>query len=39
MGQKEKLIVALTRLYQKPLEDLMDEPEGDAEENPTWEEV
>lgn len=35
---KEKLLTALVKEYQKPLEDLMAEPEGD-EENPTWTEV
>lgn len=35
---KEKLLTALVKEYQKPLEDLMAEPEGD-EENPTWKEV
>lgn len=36
---KEGLLTALVKLYQKPLDDLMAEPEGDAEENPTWKEV
>lgn len=36
---KEKLLTALVKEYQKPLEDLMAEPEGDEDENPTWKEV
>ena len=37
---KEGLLTALVKAYQKPLEDLMAEPEGDAdEENPTWKET
>lgn len=36
---KEGLLTALVKLYQKPLEDLMAEPEGDADENPTWKEI
>ena len=35
---KEGLVTALVKAYQKPLEDLMAEPEGDSE-NPTWKEV
>ena len=35
---KEGLLTALVKLYQKPLEDLMAEPEGE-DENPTWKEV
>lgn len=37
--QKENLLTALVRLYQKPIEDLMAEPEDADEENPTWKEV
>lgn len=33
---KEGLLGALTKLYMKPLEDLMAEPEGE-DGNPTWE--
>lgn len=36
---KEKLLTALVKEYQKPLEDLMAEPEGEENENPTWKEV
>ena len=37
---KDDLLGALTKLYMKPLEDLMAEPEGDEEnESPTWETV
>ena len=39
-GQKHKddLLAALTKLYMKPLEDLMAEPEGeDNDDTPTWE--
>ena len=35
---KEGLVTALVKLYQKPMEDLMAEPEGE-DENPTWKEV
>jgi len=39
-GKKDDLLGVLTKLYMKPLEDLMAEPEGDEEnENPTWETV
>ena len=39
-SRKDDLLGALTKLYMKPLEDLMAEPEGDEEnENPTWETV
>ena len=38
--KKDELLGALTKLYMKPLEDLMAEPEGETEnENPTWETV
>ena len=37
---KDDLLGILTKLYMKPLEDLMAEPEGEEEnENPTWETV
>lgn len=36
---KEGLLTALVKLYQKPIEELMAEPEGADEENPTWKEV
>ena len=36
---KEKLIAALVKLYQKPIDDLMAEPEGADEGNPTWKET
>ena len=37
---KDDLLGALTKLYMKPLEDLMAEPDGEEEtENPTWETV
>lgn len=35
--QKEELLGVLTKLYMKPLEDLMAEPEGEGD--PTWETV
>ena len=36
--KKDDLLGVLTKLYMKPLEDLMAEPEGDEEtETPTWE--
>lgn len=38
-SNKEKLLTALVKMYQKPLEDLMAEPEDADEENPTWKEV
>ena len=39
-SRKDDLLGALTKLYMKPLEDLMAEPEGEEEnENPTWETV
>ena len=37
--KKDELLTALTKLYMKPLEDLMAEPEDASEENPTWETV
>ena len=38
--KKDDLLGVLTKLYMKPLEDLMAEPDGDEEnENPTWETV
>lgn len=36
---KDKLIAMLYRLYLKPLEDLMAEPDEQGDENPTWETV
>lgn len=36
---KEKLLTALVKAYQKPLEDLMAEPEDADPENPTWKET
>ena len=38
--KKDDLLGILTKLYMKPLEDLMAEPEGDDENaDPTWETV
>ena len=38
--KKDELLGVLTKLYMKPLEELMAEPEADGEnENPTWETV
>jgi len=38
--KKDDLLGILTKLYMKPLEDLMAEPEeADENENPTWETV
>jgi len=38
--RKDDLLGALVKLYMKPLEDLMADPEGAEEnENPTWETV
>ena len=34
---KEGLLAALTKLYMKPLENLMAEPEEEGDGNPTWE--
>ena len=36
---KDKLLTALVKEYQKPIEELMSEPEDADEENPTWKEV
>ena len=36
---KEGLLTALVKAYQKPLEDLMAEPEDADPENPTWKEI
>lgn len=33
---KSKLIAYLYNMYLKPLNDLLAEPEGEADENPTW---
>lgn len=39
-NKKDELLGILTKLYMKPLEELMAEPEGEEEnENPTWETV
>ena len=39
-SHKDELLGILTKLYMKPLEDLMAEPEGEEEtETPTWETV
>jgi hypothetical protein len=35
--KKDELLTALTKLYMKPVNDLMAEPEGAADEGPTWE--
>lgn len=35
--KKDELLTALIKLYMKPLEDLMDEPEGAEDADPTWE--
>ena len=35
--KKDELLAALIKLYMKPLEDLMDEPEGTEGADPTWE--
>jgi len=38
--RKDELLGILTKLYLKPLEELMDDPEGEeGESNPTWETV
>ena len=38
--KKDELLGILTKLYMKPLEELMAEPDSDEEnENPTWETV
>ena len=36
-GRKDDLLAALTKLYMKPLEDLMDDRKGEEAETPTWE--
>ena len=36
-SKKDDLLGALIKIYMKPLEDLMDEPEGAEETDPTWE--
>ena len=37
---KDELLGVLTKLYMKPLEDLMKEPDGeDSDDTPTWETV
>ena len=36
---KSELLTALVKAYQKPLDDLMAEPEGEEEANPTWTET
>ena len=36
-SKKDELLGMLIKLYMKPLEDLMDEPEGAEEADPTWE--
>ena len=38
-SKKDELLAVLTKLYMKPLEDLMDEPEGSEDADPTWETV
>lgn len=38
-SHKDDLLGVLIKLYMKPLEDLMDEPEGGKEADPTWETV
>ena len=38
-SRKDDLLGILTKLYMKPLEELMAEPEGDENANPTWETV
>lgn len=35
--KKDELLTALVKLYMKPLEDLMAEPEGTEDADPTWE--
>ena len=37
--KKDDLLGLLTKLYMKPLEELMAEPEGEEDANPTWETV
>ena len=36
---KDQLLQALTQLYMKPLEELMEEPEEDGNETPMWKTV
>ena len=36
-SKKDELLGALIKIYMKPLEDLMDEPEGSENADPTWE--
>lgn len=36
---KTELLTELTRLYMKPVNDLMDDPEGKTDETPTWKSV
>ena len=38
-NKKDELLGLLTKLYMKPLEELMAEPEGEEDANPTWETV
>ena len=38
-SKKDDLLGILTNLYMKPLEELMAEPEGEENANPTWETV
>lgn len=38
-NKKDELLGVLIKLYMKPLEDLMAEPEDEKDENPTWEAV
>ena len=38
-SRKDDLLGILTKLYMKPLEELMAEPEGEENANPTWETV
>lgn len=35
--KKDELLGILTKLYMKPLEDLMDEPDAEDNADPTWE--
>ena len=36
-SKKEELLGLLVKLYMKPIEDLMDEPEDNENADPTWE--
>lgn len=38
-SHKSELLTALVKAYQKPLDDLMAEPEDADPENPTWKET